>query len=101
MPLKWRCLHLILLLGEYCPLMNHPLDGKVKFNVALDTFYEQLFCTGHRVKNGSDSERGNLLPPHGLLFPISSKGFLYATSHRQDNTYHSLCYTSRGAGQSV
>ena len=22
----------------------------------------------------SDSERGNPLPPHGLLFPISSKG---------------------------
>ena len=22
---------------------------------------------------------------------------LYAPSHRQDNTYHSLCYTSRGA----
>ena len=25
------------------------------------------------VKDHSDSERGNLLPPHGLLFPISSK----------------------------
>ena len=23
--------------------------------------------------------------------------FFYAPSHRQDNTYHSLCYTSRGA----
>ena len=44
------------------------------------------------VKDHSDSDRGNPLPPHGLLFPISSKG-----SHRQDNTYHGLCYTSRGA----
>ena len=26
------------------------------------------------VKDHSDSERGNPLPPHGLLFPISSKG---------------------------
>ena len=25
------------------------------------------------VKNHTDSERGNPLPPHGLLFPISSK----------------------------
>ena len=49
------------------------------------------------VKDHSDSERGNLLPPHGLLFPINSKGFLYAPSHRQDSTYHGLCYTSRGA----
>ena len=24
------------------------------------------------VKDHSESERGNLLPPHGLLFPISS-----------------------------
>ena len=26
------------------------------------------------VKDLSDSERGNPLPPHGLLIPISSKG---------------------------
>ena len=26
------------------------------------------------VKDHSDSEGGNPLPPHGLLFPISSKG---------------------------
>ena len=29
----------------------------------------------HMVKDHSDSERGNLLPPHGLLFPTSSKVF--------------------------
>ena len=28
----------------------------------------------HMVKDHSDSERGNPLPPHGLLFPINSKG---------------------------
>ena len=28
----------------------------------------------HMVKNHSDSERGNLVLPHGLLFPINSKG---------------------------
>ena len=50
------------------------------------------------VKDLADSERGNLLPPHGLLFPINSKGsFIYAPSHRQDSTYQGLCYTSRGA----
>ena len=47
------------------------------------------------VKDHSDSERGNALPPHGLLFPINSKGSFI--SHRQDSTYHDLCYTSRGA----
>ena len=49
------------------------------------------------VKDHSDSEKGNPLPPHRLLLSINSKGFLYAPSHRQDNTYHGLCYTSRGA----
>ena len=29
------------------------------------------------VKDRSDSEKGNPLPPHGLLFPISSKVFFY------------------------
>ena len=48
------------------------------------------------VKDHLDCERGNPLPPHGLLFPISSKGSLIS-SHRQDNTYNGLCYTSRGA----
>ena len=50
------------------------------------------------VKDHSDIERGNPLPPHGLLFPIDSKGyFIYAPSHRQDNTNHGHGYTSRGA----
>ena len=49
------------------------------------------------VENHSDSERGNLLLPHGLLFPINSNVLLYAQSHRQDSTYHGLCYTSCGA----
>ena len=49
------------------------------------------------LRTFSDSEKGNPLPPHRLLFPINSKGFLYAPSHREDSTYHGLCYTSRGA----
>ena len=49
-------------------------EGNVLFNDALNTFYLRLYGVTHRVKDHSDSERGNLLPPHGLLFPISSKG---------------------------
>ena len=44
------------------------------FNDALNTFYLRLYGVEHMVKAHSDSERGNLLPPHRLLFPISSKG---------------------------
>ena len=38
-------------------------------------FYVRLYGVSHMVKYHSDSERGNLLPPHVLLFPISSKGY--------------------------
>ena len=127
-------------------------EGNVLFNDALNTFYLRLYGVRHVVKDHWDSERGNPLPPHGLLFPISSNGsficikrnvfyltthsthfiygymasdiwlrtilivrketrcrhigysyrltarvLLYAPSHIQDNTYHGLCYTSRGA----
>ena len=68
------------------------------FNDALNTFYLRLYGVGHMEKDHSDSERGNPLPPHGLLFPIRSKGsFIYTPSHKQDRTYHGLYYSSRGA----
>ena len=38
----------------------------------------RLYGVRHMVKDHSDSERGNPLPPHGLLFSINSKGsFIY------------------------
>ena len=37
-------------------------------------FILRLYGVGHMVKDHSDSVRGNPLPPHGLLFPIKSKG---------------------------
>ena len=46
----------------------------VLFNDPLNTFYLRLYGVRHMVKYHTDSERGNLLPPHGLLFPISIKG---------------------------
>ena len=38
------------------------------------TLYLRLYGVRHMVKDHSDSERGNPLPPHRLLFQISSKG---------------------------
>ena len=70
-------------------------EGNGLFNDTLNTFYLWLYGIRHMVKYHTDSERGNPLPPHGLLF--SARVLLYTPSHRQDCTYHSLCYTSRGA----
>ena len=33
----------------------------------------------------------------GYSYRVTARVLLYAPSHRQDNTYHGLCYTSRGA----
>ena len=48
-------------------------------NDAPNTFYLRLYGVGHMVKDHSDSVRGNPLPPHGLFFPINSKGSFICT----------------------
>ena len=65
--------------------------GNVLFNDALNRFYLRLYCVRYVVKNHSDSERGNLLPPHGLLFPISRKGsFIYTLPQTGQHIQRSL-----------
>ena len=54
-------------------------ERNVLFNDALDTFYLRLYGVRHMVKDHSDSEKGNPLPPHSLLFPINSKGSFICT----------------------
>ena len=72
-------------------------EGSVLFNDALNTFYLRLYGVTHMVKDHSDSERGTLCCHMDYSFRLAARVLLYASSHRQDNTYHSLCYTSRGA----
>ena len=71
-------------------------EGYILFNDSLNTFYLRLYGIRHMVKDHSDSERKPLLR-HSYSFRLAARVLLYASSHRQDNTYHSLCYTSRGA----
>ena len=54
-------------------------EGNVLINDALNMFYLRLYNVGHMVEDHSDSEIGNPLPPHGLLFPINSKGSFICT----------------------
>ena len=68
----------------------------VLFNDALNTFYLRLYGVGHMVKDHSDSERGTRCLHIGYPFRLAARVLLYASSHRQDNTYHGLCYTSHG-----
>ena len=77
-------------------IKNKRKEGNVLFNDALNAFYLRLYGVGHMVKDHSDSKRVNQLSPQGLCFHVAARVILYASSHRQDSTYHSLCYTSRG-----
>ena len=54
-------------------------ERNIKFNDALNTFYLRLYGVRHMVKDHSDSEKGNPLPPHGLLLSINSKGSFICT----------------------
>ena len=64
----------------------------------LTHFYLWLYGVRHMVKNHSDSEREETCCHHmGYSFRLTARVLLYAPSHRQDSTYHGLCYTSRGA----
>ena len=59
-------------------LIEKRKEGNVLFNNILNTFYLWLYGNKHIVKDHSEREKvKQLLPLHGLLFPISSKGSLY------------------------
>ena len=59
---------------------------------ALNTFYLRLYGVGHMVKDHSDSERGNPLPPHRLLFLINSKVFFM--HHATDRIIHATAFVT-------
>ena len=65
-------------------------ERNVLFNDALNTFYLWLYGVRHMVKETRCCHIG-------YSYRLAARVLLYAPSHRQDNTYHGLCYTSRGA----
>ena len=73
-------------------------EGNILFNDALNTF----FIYGYMASDiwlrtilivRKETRCHNI----GYSFRLAARVLLYAPSHRQDSTYHGLCYTSRGA----
>ena len=65
------------------------------FNDAFNTFYmasDMWLRTIHRAR-----EETFCCHYMGYSVWIAAKGILYIQPHREDITYHSLCYTSHGA----
>ena len=71
-------------------------EGNVLFNDALNTFYLWLYGVGHRVRNHSAREETRCRNYIGYYFLLTARALLYALSHRQDSTYHSLRIISHG-----
>ena len=111
------------MLNTHCTGLITRKEGNVLFNHALDTFYLRLYGVRRMVKR----ERNVLFKTHsthfiygymasdiwlrtilivrkktccrhiGYFYRLTARVLLNAQSHRQDNTHHNLCYTSRGA----
>ena len=63
-------------------------ERNVLFNDALNTFYLWLYGVRHMVKDHSDSEKGNPVPPHRLLLSINSKGSFICTIPQTGSILH-------------
>ena len=82
----------LLFLQRTCQKIEWMNEGNVLFNDTLNTFYLWLYGVRHMVKDHSYSKKGNLLPPHGLLFPISSKGSFICII--QDRIIHTTAFVT-------
>ena len=76
---KWKAIYL-----KRCKNVLKVVDiGKRDIGIVpvwrKEIFYLQLYGVRHMVKDHSESERGNLLLPHRLLFSINSKGYFICT----------------------
>ena len=79
-----------LLPRSYISLPRLRKEDNVLFNDALNTFYL-------RKKTNQKVREETRCCHMGYSFRLSASDLLYALSHRQDSTYHSMCYTSPGA----
>ena len=77
MVIHWWCFFITVFLYEKISDVDVSAEvrkeGNILFNDALNTFYLRFYGARHIVEDHTDSEKGNPLPPHGLMFPISSK----------------------------
>ena len=73
------CLSKLAVSGNQHEGIEKERERNVLLNDALNTFYLRLYGVRHMVKDHSDSEKGNPLPPHRLLLSINSKGSFICT----------------------
>ena len=67
-------------------------EGNVLFNDALNTFFIYGFMASNIWLRTRQIAREETRSCHmGYSFRLAARVLIYASSHQQDNTYHSLC----------
>ena len=70
----------------------------ILFNNTLNTFYLRFYGAGHITKDHSNICDETICRHHmDYSFRLAARDLLYASYHRQNNTFHGLCYNSRVA----
>ena len=70
-------------------------EGNVLFNDALNTFIYGYMASNIWLRTILIVRKETRCRHIGYSFRLTARVLLYAPSHRQDSTYHGLCYTSR------
>ena len=74
-------------------LRKRERERNVLFNDALNTFYLRLYGVIW-VKDHSDSEKGNPLPPHRLLLSINKQQGFFYMHHPTDRITHTTAFVT-------
>ena len=85
--------------SPHCSVI-YVVEGRLEmflFNYTLNTFYLRLYGVRHIMVKDHSAREESRCRHIGYSFQLAARVLLYTSSHIQDNTYHSLCYTSRGA----
>ena len=76
-------------------LMALPFYTQQYYPEGAKNLYLRLHSVGHNIMaNTTRKTREESSYPNGLVFSISSKTFLYAQSHIQNNIYHSQLWNN-------
>ena len=81
--------------GMYYPVCG--MEGRKEMcYLRTHSTHLRLYDVRHMVKDHTEREETRFRHM-GYSFRLTARVLLYAPSHRQDSTYHILCYTSRVA----
>ena len=88
---------LLLYVYKLCCYYDVMRERNVLFNDALTKFIYGYMASDIWLRTILIVRKETRCRHIGYSYRLTARVLLYAPSHRQDNTYHGLCYTSRGA----